>query len=246
MSMRIRALFVIGDCIRSNSLSQEQFQLVQPVNSKLYYTTISVSSRNSTDYLIGLTIEEKTEFDLRIAALYALESYLYKNLNVQMIILSSMMFFPEDTKSYKYLSRKFVELLLDSAELCEISRKDPFPCWCSCVLLSHCLQSNHKAKLEALNIVLPQNDNDQNGLPTLNLLSAITHSLMFSSQDNVDNRIQLGFLSLLCIWLYDCFEAVAEFLKESANLQFVRSEIIRIKNLDGQILIFILNFFIAN
>ena len=220
-SIRIRALYVIGDCIRSNLPNQEQFKSLQSTSIEQQDRERQLSWTSSADHLVGITVNGEIPFNLRMAALYTLECYLYRNSPAQIDLLTNIISPPYTTEGSRFMFTNFIRLLFDSIELSEVSRKDPFPCWCACVLLSHCLQSNPKAKEIALKSVLSQEENSQNASSSLRLLSAITHSLIFSSQDQANVRIQLAFLSLLCIWMYDCFEAITEFLEESASLQFV-------------------------
>jgi hypothetical protein len=225
-SIRIRALYVTGDCIRSNPSNQEQFKSAQPMGIEQQDKERQSSWTSSIDHLVGLTVNGGVPFNLRIAALYALECYLYRNSPAQINLLTSILSPPYTTEGSRLIFTNFIRLLFDSIELSEVSRKDPFPCWSACVLLSHCLQSNSKAKEMALKCVLSQEENGQNASPSLRFLSAITHSLIFSSQDQANVRIQLALLSLLCIWMYDCFEAITEFLEEGASLQFVGQSIV--------------------
>lgn len=221
-SIRIRAFYIIGDCLRSNPLNHERLEMSSVPKSSSERDDAQSSPKASIVYLTHLTVGKDVEFHLRIAALYVLECYLYRNSGAQISLIASMMTPLNEGEAARQENTGFANLLFGAIELWDVSRKNPFECWCSCVLLSHCLQANRKAKEMALNVCLSQDEGNERSFSTLNLLSAIVHFLMFSSQDQADIRIQFGFLSLLCVWLYECPDAVAGFLKESAHLQFVR------------------------
>jgi hypothetical protein len=231
---------VIGDCLRLNPPNQDCLETAMMILSSEDEQEETEASYTSTgiSFLVYGVISYDMEFQLRMAILYVLECYLYRNVNAQIALLTAWLIplpspsspiiealaappLPQPKTEMTMMGNH--HLLLDAIQQWDVSRKDPFVCWCSCVLLAHCLQSNQKAKILALHSIEEEEEEEEDRVSALTLLSIIVHGLMFSSQDQqVDTRVQLGFLSLLCIWLYECPEAVSEFLKESAHLQFVR------------------------
>jgi hypothetical protein len=224
LPIRIKTFYVIGDCLRSNLPNQEKLGMDYFSTQKQTFESSSIM------YLIQLAIGKRTDFDLRMASLYLLECYLYKNHAAQITILNQITTSNEQ-KSDLNQSMSIAHLLLNSIESWEVFRKNPFPCWSTCMFLSHCLLFNREAKELALHISLEAND--QNASSSLPLLSSVVHYLMFSSQEQADIRFQLGFLSLLCIWLYECPKAVSTFLNEGAHLQFVNIDLIHILSISS-------------
>jgi hypothetical protein len=53
------------------------------------------------------------------------------------------------------------------------------------------------------------------------LMHSIVHALITSVQDEMNIRIPVALLSLLCIWLHEHPASVSQFLSEGSNLQAV-------------------------
>ena len=119
---------------------------------------------------------------------------------------------------------------------------DPYRSLFACLLLSHLIRNSEHAKNLAREVTnpaegVPEDDDDDEkaGLVQLvvgNLMMAAreqTESVNRAAREGRNNgededwtRVMVGYLVLLCAWLWDSPKTVKEFLSESANLQVVR------------------------
>ena len=121
---------------------------------------------------------------------------------------------------------------------------DPYRPLFACLLLSHLVRNSEHAKKLAREITLPpsgvdsavEDDDDKAGLVQLvvgNLMMAAreqTECVNRAAKDGHQSgsaeeedwtRVMVGYLVLLCTWLWDSPKTVKDFLSESANLQVV-------------------------
>lgn len=127
---------------------------------------------------------------------------------------------------------------------------DPYRPLFSCLLLSHLIRNSEHAKKLAREISFPSGDTDLNHDPDsaveteedeIPLLQLIVGNLMLASREQTESvnraardggaeaereeeewtRVMVGYLALLCTWLWDSPKSVKEFLSESNNLQAV-------------------------
>ena len=124
---------------------------------------------------------------------------------------------------------------------------DPYRPLFACLLLSHLLRNSEHAKKLAREITFPADsihpdpdtaiaDDDDR----VSLVQLVVGNLMMASREQTDavnraakegrihsqeeedwTRVMVGYLVLLCTWLWDSPKTVKEFLNESANLQVV-------------------------
>jgi hypothetical protein len=120
---------------------------------------------------------------------------------------------------------------------------DPYRPLFACLLLAHLLRSSEHAKKIAREITLapPGSDEDEE---KVSLIQLVVGNLMMASREQTEavnrsakegarpegaegmneedwTRVMVGYLVLLCTWLWDSPRSVKEFLGESANLQIV-------------------------
>ncbi|OXB35280.1 hypothetical protein LQV05_006036 [Cryptococcus neoformans] len=125
---------------------------------------------------------------------------------------------------------------------------DPYRPLFSCLLLSHLIRNSEHAKKLAREISFPSGDTDPDHDPDsaieveedkIPLLQLIVGNLMLASREQAESvnraarnggaeatreeeewtRVMVGYLALLCTWLWDSPKSVKEFLSESNNLQ---------------------------
>ncbi|KIR59331.1 hypothetical protein I314_04848 [Cryptococcus bacillisporus CA1873] len=125
---------------------------------------------------------------------------------------------------------------------------DPYRPLFSCLLLSHLIRNSEHAKKLAREISFPSGDTDPNHDPDsaveaeedeIPLLQLVVGNLMLASREQTESvnraardggveaareeeewtRVMVGYLALLCTWLWDSPKSVKEFLSESNNLQ---------------------------
>lgn len=122
---------------------------------------------------------------------------------------------------------------------------DPYRSLFSCLLLAHLVRNSEHAKKLAREVTLPSGDADETEEDDdkVGLVQLVVGNLMLASREQTEcvnraakegklpgsteeedwTRVMVGYLVLLCTWLWDSPKTVKEFLSESANLQVVRS-----------------------
>lgn len=119
---------------------------------------------------------------------------------------------------------------------------DPYRPLFACLLLAHLLRSSEHAKKLAREITLTPPGGEEEDKASL--IQLVVGNLMMASREQAEavnrtakdgirpegsegmdeedwTRVMVGYLVLLCTWLWDSPRSVKEFLGESANLQIV-------------------------
>lgn len=120
---------------------------------------------------------------------------------------------------------------------------DPYRSLFSCLLLAHLVRNSEHAKKLARDVTIPSADEQSaDDEDKVGLVQLIVGNLMMASREQTEcvnraakegkspgsteeedwTRVMVGYLVLLCVWLWDSPKTVKEFLSESANLQVVR------------------------
>ncbi|KAL7422028.1 Vesicle-mediated ER to Golgi transport protein [Cryptotrichosporon argae] len=176
----------------------------------------------------------------RAAGVNMFEAFVTGNDDARIGVLSSMVPPPADNPNSDFPDQPqsagslILAGLLDANE----SPLDPYRPLFSCLLLSHLVRNSEHAKKLAREITLPSgdsaiaDDDDKVGLVQL-----VVGNLMMASREQTEaanraakgetgagdvddwTRVMVGYLVLLCTWLWDSPKTVKDFLSESANLQ---------------------------
>ncbi|KAI9469343.1 p115 like vesicle tethering protein [Zychaea mexicana] len=161
----------------------------------------------------------------RAAAAFAVASCLQGNEEAQLVLASMLKMPPDDNVNSQYTDKPFSagSLLLEAVQNWELSAADPYKVWFSCTILSHVIMGNEQAKKIAGSIVFGDEANGEEPVPLLHHIMA--QLLMAAKNPGTNCRIPIGYLCLLCTWLYDSPESVSLFLSESTHIQFLIQEI---------------------
>ncbi len=79
--------------------------------------------------------------------------------------------------------------------------------------------NNERSKELARAILI--GDGNDNAEENVSLLHSIAGNLMMATRQNADVRVLIGYLCILCVWLWDSPISIREFLSESGHLQMV-------------------------
>ncbi|KAJ9105211.1 hypothetical protein QFC20_004346 [Naganishia adeliensis] len=114
---------------------------------------------------------------------------------------------------------------------------DPYRPLFACLLMSHLVRNSELAKAAAREIALPPMDEDEEEGD--GLIQVIVGNLMMAAREQAEcvnrrakekpaagateesdwTRVMVGYLILLCTWLWDSPKSVKEFLNDSSNIQ---------------------------
>ena len=121
---------------------------------------------------------------------------------------------------------------------------DPYRSLFSCLLLAHLVRNSEHAKKLAREISVAPSDAEEDD-EKVGLVQLVVGNLMMASREQTEcvnkaakegrvegsteeedwTRVMVGYLVLLCSWLWDSPKTVKEFLSESGNLQVVRHQL---------------------
>ncbi|KAA8898919.1 p115 like vesicle tethering protein [Sphaerosporella brunnea] len=147
--------------------------------------------------------------DARFAACRCLEAYFNGNHDVRVHFLNyAIHLHSEGDSSPNALT---CLLHLDSA-----SRGDPYRVWIASVILIHLIYEDTEAKVLATAV---REGDAEAGEEEVTAIQGISANLITALQHQYDPRISIGYLMLLCIWLFGDSDAVDDFLSEGASVQ---------------------------
>ena len=219
-----KALVTVADLIRSNNSLQESFaqrDVLSPTqeehltvnghaNGQAPRSTINVISG-----LLDLALAPSSTyaFDVRLSACECLKAYLYGHAAIRLHFLRRAI---EGHTSDQIEADNIVTILLDDPE---ISRGvDPYRSWISAVLLFHLLYEDFDAK----NIAMSVAEGDaEKGEEVITCIQRLSSNLISGEQKDEDPRMSIGYLMILCGWLYEDHDAVNDFLGEGSNVQSI-------------------------
>ncbi|CAG8515381.1 7647_t:CDS:10, partial [Cetraspora pellucida] len=257
-SVKTHSLYALADLIRGNSPSQEF--LARTVVSVPYSPQRSNSTEDTTPdshsksnrpsheqistlpprptvmaiIAVAVGAEHIESYTTRAAATYAFECYTYNNPNAQVALASTLTPPPDDNPNSNMNTAKpqsAGSLLLSALLEWEDSEADPYVVWFSSVIFSHILMNNEKPKELARGIMIGE-DNVDGHIP---LLHSIVGNLILATRQNADVRVLIGYLCVLCIWLWDSPQSVKEFLSKDAHLQILIGPITQSSGVDSRV-----------
>ena len=101
---------------------------------------------------------------------------------------------------------------------------DPYRSWIAAVLLFHLIFEDFEAKNTAMTIV---EGNAEDGEEAVTCIQSLSSNLITSEQRGDDPRVSIGYLMVLCGWLYEDHDAVNDFLGEGSNMQSIIQLVVR-------------------
>ncbi|RCH80087.1 hypothetical protein CU097_001278, partial [Rhizopus azygosporus] len=239
--VRTEALYAIAYVVDANRQNQDAFAKVvvacppalgedgQPIPNAQ-----SSLPRPALVSLISIALMEDHgmvySYSSRAAAAYVVYSCLSENPDAQLVLASTLKVPPEDNANSPYNDKPHSagSLLLEMIENWEQSLTDPYKAWFACSILSYVIRNNEKAKEIAGNIVFGDETKGEDLIP---LLHQIVAQLLMAMKNHMTNpRIPIGYLTLLCTWLYESPKSVASFLSESTHAQFLIQEMLSSTN----------------
>lgn len=180
-------------------------------------------------------------FVTRAAAAYVVQCYICNNPDGKLSLAMAIMNPPPDEVADAPVDQPFASsIVLTSLLDWKLSTNDPYRAWFASTILSNVLDEADKCKEIVMGMYRQQilsgraskksSDDDDDDDATL--VQTIGHSLYFSGKENVDVRISIALLSLLCTWLWDCPTAVKEFLNDNVAFSYVIEQINQSSNID--------------
>ncbi|KIX99894.1 uncharacterized protein Z520_04531 [Fonsecaea multimorphosa CBS 102226] len=229
--VRTKSLQTCGDIIRANHSLQERFgdlgvQIKEPdsptTNGHPSNTTSEKAPKPSkpafrTQNVIESLLEVALEpaplalFDVRLAACFCLEAFMNGHVGIRSHVLRRAI---EGHKAGDDAIPNMLTVLLEPPGA--RNNSDPYQQWMAAVLLLHLLYENVETKQMALKVT---EGDAESGEEVVTFLQSITSNVVAGVQHVEDERGLLGYLMLLCVWLFEDPEAVDDLLAEGSNVQ---------------------------
>ena len=233
VSIRSKALETCGDLIRGNASLQEKFgdfgvhialeqeqpttnghttpkpgQKPPPQQPKQAYQQVNV-----IEALLELTLEPAplSAFDARLAACNCVKAFIEGHDGIRNHVLRRAI---EGHRSGEDAIPNILTVLLEPPSGRNTS--DPYQQWFAAVLLLHLLYDNPDTKSMALKVA--EGDADS-GEEVVTFVQGVASNVVAGVQHVEDERALLGFLMLLCTWLFEEPDAINDFLGEGTNVQ---------------------------
>ena len=165
------------------------------------------------DGLLDLTlgVSSLQLFDARVAACECLKAYFFNHAQIRLHFLHRAV---EGHTSGVDETVNVLTTLLRPAAATVAS--DPYRSWFASVLLYHLISEDGEAKAMAMKV---SEGDASSGEEVVTCIQTITSNLIEGMQRNDDDRVLIGYLMLLCGWLYEDLDAVNDFLGEGSNVQ---------------------------
>ncbi|KAI8084073.1 p115 like vesicle tethering protein [Gilbertella persicaria] len=234
--VRTEALYAIAYVVAANPENQMIFGKVvvasPPVFAQDGQVDVNVAPgipRAAIVSLISIAVSHDVgvaySYSSRAAATFAVYSCLEENPDAQLVLVSTLKTTPPgDNANSSFADKPYSagSLLLEVIENWEQSLSDPYKVWFACDVLSHVLRGNEKAKHIVNTIVFGDEASGEDPVPFMHQI--VAQLLMSTKNPSTNIRIPIGYLCLLCTWLYESPNSVSLFLSESTHVQFLIQE----------------------
>lgn len=235
--IRAEALATAADLIRSNSSLQESFAQLDVICPRPGETSPKVNghaspnnqapkkqafpSVNVISGLLDLSLGPSSifAFDVRLAACECLKAYLGGHAAIKLFFLRRAI---DGHVSDRDEPDNVLSILIEDSNAGR--GPDPYRTWIASVLLFHLLYEDIDAKNLAMGVY---EGNANEGEEVVTCIQALSTNLISCEQKAEDPRISIGYLMVLCGWLYEEPDAVNDFLSEGSNVQSIAQLVAR-------------------
>lgn len=221
--IRAKALLTCADVIRGNSSLQEKFgdlavqEEPEPVATNSSMTNGRPASKvarktNVIEALLRTALEPASPslLDLRLAAGECFKAFFSGHGGIRSHVLRRAI---DGHKSGGDVIPNILTVLIDSTR---DAATDIYQKWLAAVFLFNLIFDDPEAK----SLVLGVSEGDAStGEEVVTCIQSIASNLTIAGQKTEDDRILIGYLMLLCGWMFEDPDAVNDFLGEASNLQ---------------------------
>ncbi|EEH36686.2 intracellular protein transport protein [Paracoccidioides lutzii Pb01] len=222
VTIKAKALATCADLIRGNSALQEQFAdidvAVGPKKNQEPFTngaskTSTYETHNVIEALLGLTLESQSAsfLDARLSACDCVKAFFSNHSGIRLHFLRRAI---EGHNSGEDQIPNIFTILLQPPG--SRGNTDPYQPWLAAVLLFHLVFEDTESKALAMKVT---EGDASSGEEVITCVQAIAGNLISVMQRNDDERISVGYLMLLCGWLFEDPDVVNDFLGEGSIVQ---------------------------
>lgn len=228
----VKALKTSADLIRANASLQESFGQLEVTSPRDEGVSPQINGHstvkkptprvNILEALLDLALLASPSihtFDLRLAASECIKAYMYGHAQIRLFFLGRAI---DGHMSDVYEADNILTILIEDPE--KGHGADPYRRWIASVLLFHLLYEDFEAK----NMAMAVKDGDaEKGEEVVTCIQALTGNLISAERKGDDERVTIGYLMVLCGWLYEDHNGVNDFLGEGSNVQSIVQIVIR-------------------
>lgn len=215
-----------ADLIRGNTGLQESFGQLEVISPRDEGVTSQINGHsavreptprvNILEALLDLALLASPSihaFNLRLSASECIKAYIYGHAQIRLFFLGRAI---DGHMSDVYEADNILTILIEDPE--KGRSADPYRRWIASVLLFHLLYEDFEAK----NMAMAVKDGDaESGEEVVTCIQALTGNMISAEQKVEDERVTIGYLMVLCGWLYEDHNGVNDFLGEGSNVQSI-------------------------
>lgn len=215
-----------ADLIRGNSPLQERFGDIEvlwgsyPGNDKASNGHTNEPLRiNVIEAFLKLSLEPAPNslLDARLAACECMKAFFAHHSGIRMHVLRRAI---EGHTSGQDRIPNILSVLLTAPEA--RGNADPYQVWMASVLMFHLLFDDSEAKATAMGVT---EGDAESGEEVVTSVQSVVGNLITGLQRGDDERITVGYLMLLCGWLFEDPDVVNDLLGEGSTIQTLLQEI---------------------
>lgn len=173
---------------------------------------------NVIEALLKLSLEPASiqQLDARLAACECIKAFFANHQGIRMHVLRRAI---EGHISGQDEIPNILSVLLTPPE--SRGNADPYQTWMASILMFHLVFENAEAKAVAMKVT---EGDAENGEEVITCVQTIVGHLITGMQRGDDERITIGYLMLLCGWLFEDPDVVSDFLGEGSSIQSLLQE----------------------
>jgi predicted nucleic acid-binding Zn-ribbon protein len=219
-------LATCADLIRGNSPLQERFGDIEVLwgsynraNTTVHGDANEPLRINVIEAFLKLSLEPAPNnlLDARLAACECMKAFFAHHPGIRMHVLRRAI---EGHTSGQDRIPNILSVLLTAPEA--RGNADPYQVWMACVLMFHLIFDDGEAKATAMKVT---EGDAESGEEVVTSVQLVVGNLITGLQRGDDERITVGYLMLLCGWLYEDPDVVNDFLGEGSSIQTLLQEI---------------------
>ncbi|KAJ5468775.1 hypothetical protein N7475_006527 [Penicillium sp. IBT 31633x] len=221
-----KALSTCADLIRGNSPLQERFGDIEVIWGSYPGGENPVNGHvkeplriNVIEAFLKLSLEPAPNnlLDARLAACECMKAFFAHHSGIRMHVLRRAI---EGHASGQDKIPNILSVLLIAPEA--RGNADPYQVWMASVLMFHLLFDDTEAKATAMKVT---EGDSESGEEVVTSVQIVVGNLITGLQRGDDERITVGYLMLLCGWLFEDPDAVNDLLGEGSSIQTLLQEI---------------------
>ena len=217
-NIRAKALSACADLIYGNAELQERFGDLnvahslpnEPNVTTFHPETTGHTTINVIEALLKLSLEPASLrlFDVRLAACECVKAFFAGHSGIRAHVLRRAI---EGYHTGEDEIPNILCVLIRSVR--QPGKADPYQHWMASVLMLHLLHGDSDTKQIALSV---SEGNAEEGEEVITFVQNLAGNLVSACQQQEDERVLVGYLMVLCGWLFEDPDAVNDFLAEAS------------------------------